>query len=135
MGMKLAEKALKDMDRACFGMIPKFWKREGFKEDDAIWKEPELPRNECLPEAKTLNKDHRFVATSEESGEMNDKEQEMEENMEEVTAIIANLRNVANDMGNNIRGQNAALDRINAKTGSDIQRVGMAVQKAGELMS
>ena len=29
--MKLAEKALKDMDRACFGMIPKFWKREGFK--------------------------------------------------------------------------------------------------------
>ena len=55
-----------------------------FKEDDAIWKEPELPRNECLPEAKTLNKDHRFVATSEESGEMNDKEQEMEENMEEV---------------------------------------------------
>lgn len=84
--MKLAEKALKDMDRACFGMIPKFWKiGGGFKEDDAVWKEPEQPKNECLPEAVTMNKDHKFVATSEQTGEMNDKEIEMEENMEEVT--------------------------------------------------
>ena len=83
--MKLAEKALRDMDRACFGMIPKFWKiGGGFKEDDAVWKEPEQPKNECLPVAVTLNKDHRFVATAEQSGEMNDKELEMEENMEEV---------------------------------------------------
>ena len=83
--MKLAEKALKDMDRACFGMIPKFWKiGGGFKEDDAIWREPDQPKNACLSEAKTLNPDHRFVATSEESGEMNDKEKEMEENMDEV---------------------------------------------------
>ena len=51
-----------------------------------------------------------------------------------VSAIIANLRNVANDMGNTIRAQNAALDRIDAKQNSDIARVGMAVQKAGELM-
>ena len=83
--MKLAEKALRDMDRACFGMIPKFWKiGGGFKEDDAIWREPEQPKNVSLPNAKTLNPDHRFVATSEESGEMNDKEKEMEENMDEV---------------------------------------------------
>ena len=53
----------------------------------------------------------------------------------QVSAIIANLRNVANDMGNTIRAQNAALERIDAKQNSDIQRVGMAVQKAGELMS
>ena len=74
----------------------------------------------------------------------------MEENMDEVgplpmiiiiliipfqvSAIIANLRNVANDMGNTIRAQNQALDRIDAKQNSDIARVGMAVQKAGELM-
>merc|ERR1712222_108140 len=24
--MKMAEKALRDMDRACFGFIPRFWK-------------------------------------------------------------------------------------------------------------
>ena len=52
----------------------------------------------------------------------------------QVSGIIANLRNVANDMGNTIRAQNETLDRVEAKQGSDIQRVGMAVQKAGELM-
>ena len=83
--MKLAEKALKDMDRACFGFIPRFWKiGGGFKEDDAVWCEPEQPKNECLPELKGLNPDHCFVATSEESGEQNEKEREMEENMNEV---------------------------------------------------
>ena len=51
-----------------------------------------------------------------------------------MSVIIANLRNVANDMGNTIRAQNETLDRVEAKQGSDIQRVGMAVQKAGELM-
>ena len=39
--MGLAEKALKAMDLAC-GIFPKFWKKsEGFKEDDAVWKEQE----------------------------------------------------------------------------------------------
>ena len=52
----------------------------------------------------------------------------------QVSGIIANLRNVANDMGNTIRAQNETLERVEAKQGSDIQRVGMAVQKAGELM-
>ena len=133
--MVLAEKALKDMDRACFGLIPKFWKiGGGFKEDDAVWKEPEQPKNECLPELKGLNPDHCFVATCEESGEQNEREREMEENMNEVSAIIANLRNVANDIGNATRAQNEMLDRVHAKDESDIQRVGLAVQKAGELM-
>ena len=31
------------------------------------------------------------MATAEESGEMNEKEREMEENMNEVSAVIANL--------------------------------------------
>ena len=83
--MVLAEKALKDMDRACFGFIPRFWKiGGGFKEDDAVWCEPEQPKNDCLPDLKGLNADHCFVSTSEESGEQNEKEKEMEENMNEV---------------------------------------------------
>ena len=89
--MKLAEKALKDMDRACFGFIPRFWKiGGGFKEDDAVWKEPEQPKNDCLPEIKGLNPDHQFVSTVEESGEQNEKEREMEENMNEVIKVLLN---------------------------------------------
>lgn len=58
----------------------------------------------------------------------------MEENMEQVSAMIGNLRNMANDMGGELNNQNAQLDRINAKAGSDITRVKMANDKAASLM-
>ena len=63
----------------------RFWKRDGgFKEDDAVWAEPQLPRAEQLPETKPLNPDHCFVAALGISGEQDVKEKEMEENMNEV---------------------------------------------------
>jgi len=134
--MKMAEKALKDMDRACFGFIPRFWKvGGGFKEDDAVWKEPDQPKNDQLPELKGLNPDHCFVATANESGVQDDREKEMEENMNEVSATIVNLRNMANDIGNVTKGQNEMLNRIEAKNNSDIQRVAMAVKQAAALNS
>jgi len=134
--MKMAEKALKDMDRACFGFIPRFWKvGGGFKEDDAVWKEPQQPKNEQLPELKGLNPDHCFVATASESGEQDAREKEMEENMNEVSATIVNLRNMANDIGNVTKAQNEMLNRIEAKNNSDIQRVAMAVKQAAALNS
>jgi len=134
--MKMAEKALKDMDRACFGFIPRFWKvGGGFKEDDAVWKEPEQPKNDQLPELKGLNPDHCFVATANESGVQDDREKEMEENMNEVSATIVNLRNMANDIGNVTKAQNEMLNRIEAKNNSDIQRVAMAVKQAAALNS
>ena len=52
----------------------------------------------------------------------------------QVSAIIANLRNVANDINNTTKAQNQMLERIHKKDDSDIQRVGEAVKKAGELM-
>jgi len=134
--MKMAEKALKDMDRACFGFIPRFWKvGGGFKEDDAVWKEPDQPKNDQLPELKGLNPDHCFVATANESGVQDDREKEMEENMNEVSATIVNLRNMANDIGNVTKAQNEMLNRIEAKNNSDIQRVAMAVKQAAALNS
>jgi len=54
--------------------------------------------------------------------------------MEQVSAMIGNLRNMANDMGGELNNQNAQLDRINAKAGSDITRVKMANDKAASLM-
>merc|ERR1711934_401677 len=134
--MKMAEKALKDMDRACFGFIPRFWKvGGGFKEDDAVWKEPDQPKNDQLPVVKGLNPDHCFVATANESGVQDDREKEMEENMNEVSATIVNLRNMANGIGNVTKAQNEMLNRIEAKNNSDIQRVAMAVKQAAALNS
>ena len=43
------------------------------------------------------------------------REDEMEDNMSEVSTMIGNLRNMAIDMGSEISGQNIQIDRINAK--------------------
>ena len=77
-----------------------------------------------------MNPDHCFVATANESGVQDDREKEMEENMNEVkiiriiwlmfwmtvirlkvSATIVNLRNMANDIGNVTKAQNEMLNR------------------------
>lgn len=44
-----------------------------------------------------------------------DREEEMEENMQQVSTMIGNLRNMATDMGTEVENQNKQLDRINLK--------------------
>ncbi len=44
-----------------------------------------------------------------------DREEEMEENMQQVSTMIGNLRNMAQDMGTEVENQNRQLDRINLK--------------------
>jgi len=39
----------------------------------------------------------------------------MEENMQQVSTMIGNLRNMAADMGTEVENQNRQLDRINLK--------------------
>ena len=41
-----------------------------------------------------------------------DREEEMEENMQQVSTMIGNLRNMATDMGVEVQNQNQQLDRI-----------------------
>merc|ERR1719244_557556 len=128
--MALAEKALKAMDMACFGLIPRFWvKDKGFKEDDAIWGEQKIQGAEPAPPATEL-REGAFVATI----LCDAREEEMEENMEQVSAMIGNIRNMSNDTNGALVRQNQALDRINAKTASDITRVKMANERAAALM-
>ena len=43
------------------------------------------------------------------------REDEMEQNVGEVSNMIGNLRNMAVDMGNEIEGQNRQIDRIHQK--------------------
>ena len=44
-----------------------------------------------------------------------DREEEMEENMQQVSTMIGNLRNMAADMGTEVENQNRQLDRITIK--------------------
>jgi len=127
--MALAEKALKAMDMACWGLIPRFWvKDKGFKEDDAVWGEQKTVAAAPPGEATEL-REGAFVAKI----LCDDREEEMEENMEQVSAMVGNIRNMANDMNTALVRQNQTLDRINDKSGSDIQRVKMANERAAAL--
>eukprot|EP00096_Caligus_rogercresseyi_P009889 TRINITY_DN345_c1_g1_i1.p1 TRINITY_DN345_c1_g1~~TRINITY_DN345_c1_g1_i1.p1 ORF type:complete len:207 (+),score=76.74 TRINITY_DN345_c1_g1_i1:485-1105(+) len=128
--MRLAEQALRSMDLLC-GIFPKFWKKSGgFKEDDAVWGDQKQVGGSGPPPPGVEIPNGAFVAKI-----TNDaREDEMEENMEQVSSMIGNLRNMANDMGGELSNQNAQLDRINLKAGSDITRVKMANDKARSLM-
>jgi len=130
--MALAEKALKAMDMACWGLVPRFWvKDKGFKEDDAVWGEAaQKSKPADPPPDATELREGAFVATI----LCDDREEEMEENMEQVSAMIGNIRNMSNDMNTALNRQNQTLDRINAKANSDITRVKMANERAAALM-
>lgn len=127
--MRLAEQALKSMDLLC-GIFPKFWKKSsGFKEDDAVWGEQKQVGGAAPPPGVEIPSG-AFVAKI-----TNDaREDEMEENMEQVSNMIGNLRNMANDMGGELENQNNQLERINLKAASDITRVKMANDKAASLL-
>merc|ERR1712038_795282 len=128
--MGLAEKALKSMDLA-FGIFPKFWKKsEGFKEDKEVWGEVKGSGGGSKPAASVEVGDGAFVARI----TNDDREEEMEENMQQIGAMVGNLRNMANDMGSEIGRQNDQLDRVNKKAESDQSRVKMANEKASNLL-
>ena len=81
--MAESEKAIKDMDRA-FGIIPKFWKKNGgFKEDKETWEEAKPTKGFDKAEALEI-RDGAFVAKI----TNDDREEEMEENMEQVDLIV-----------------------------------------------
>ena len=66
---------------ACWGLIPRFWvKDKGFKEDDAVWGEQKVVPADPPPDATEL-REGAFVAKI----LCDDREEEMEENMEQVS--------------------------------------------------
>ncbi|XP_059155587.1 synaptosomal-associated protein 25-like isoform X3 [Physella acuta] len=62
------------------------------------------------------------------------REDEMEQNISEVSGMVSNLRNMAVDMGNEIESQNRQLDRINQKGMSNEVRITAANQRATKLL-
>jgi synaptosomal-associated protein 25 len=64
----------------------------------------------------------------------NKEEDEMEENMEQVSNMIGNLRNMAIDMGSGITTQNAQLDRINLMADENTGRLEKANEQARKML-
>ncbi|CAF0987671.1 unnamed protein product [Rotaria sordida] len=62
------------------------------------------------------------------------REDEMEENLQQVSTMIGNLRNMACDMGNEIGNQNNQIDRIKGKTDISQSRIEGANKRAKTLL-
>ncbi|XP_063139198.1 synaptosomal-associated protein 25 isoform X3 [Rattus norvegicus] len=58
----------------------------------------------------------------------------MDENLEQVSGIIGNLRHMALDMGNEIDTQNRQIDRIMEKADSNKTRIDEANQRATKML-
>jgi len=62
------------------------------------------------------------------------REDEMNETLGDVSNMVANLRNMAIDMGSEITDQNSQLDRINLMADENVGRITDANQKTGKLL-
>ena len=62
------------------------------------------------------------------------REDEMEQNVGEVSNMIGNLRNMAVDMGNEIEGQNRQVDRIHQKVSTSPRCVCLPCIKHGTII-
>lgn len=63
------------------------------------------------------------------------REDEMDENVQQVSAMVGNLRNMAIDMGTEVSNQNKQLDRVNQKADSNKERVKAANERATKLVA
>ncbi|OUC46987.1 SNAP-25 family protein [Trichinella nativa] len=63
------------------------------------------------------------------------REDEMDENIQQVSNMVGNLRNMAIDMGTEIANQNRQLDRIEQKALSNQDRISAANQRATKIIS
>ncbi|XP_046371747.1 synaptosomal-associated protein 25-like isoform X7 [Haliotis rufescens] len=136
--MRDAEKNLEGLEKCC-GLCVLPWKKaknfEKGSDYNKTWKASE--------DGPTNTNGPRLIVDSGGSGPTggyitkitNDaREDEMEQNVSEVSGMIGNLRNMAIDMGSEIDSQNRQVDRINQKAGSLNVRVDNANDRATKIL-
>ncbi|XP_074654317.1 synaptosomal-associated protein 25-like isoform X5 [Tubulanus polymorphus] len=138
--MKDAEKNLEGLEKCC-GLCVLPWKRaKNFEKGsayNATWK---------ANDDGQVNQDGPRITVDAGNGMQssggfitrvtNDaREDEMEQNITEVSGMIGNLRNMAIDMGSEIGSQNKQIDRINQKATSNEYRISEANKRANKLLS
>ncbi|KAI4488788.1 hypothetical protein M0802_011298 [Mischocyttarus mexicanus] len=107
-----------------------------FKEDEGTWKgtdDGKVVNNQpqrVMDERNGLGPQGGYIAKI-----TNDaRENEMEDNMGQVSTMIGNLRNMAIDMGSELENQNRQIDRINRKGESNDTRIQVANERAHQLL-
>jgi synaptosomal-associated protein 25 len=136
--MRDAEKNLEGLEKCC-GLCVLPWKRTKNVEKSAAYSKT-FKGNE---DGKVNSSGPRQVVAQNGMGPgsgyiqriTNDaREDEMEENLQQVSTMIGNLRNMACDMGNEISNQNNQIDRIKGKTDISQIRIEGANKRAKTLL-
>jgi synaptosomal-associated protein 25 len=140
--MREAEKQLAGLEKSLFWYVfceccgtcelPCFKKTN--KEDEKVWNKNEdsKPGGQGPPRqsgAQVLGYGGYIAKITNDA-----QEEEMAENMEQVSAMVGNLRNMAVDMNGEVENQNRQLDRIQGKTESNLVRLKGANERAGKLL-
>jgi len=136
--MRDAEKNLAGLEKCC-GLCSCPWQKKGPKKDDEskkIWKKNQ--------DGKVVNSQPMNVADDRNAvtigGPMmkrvtdDAREDEMEENLNQVSSCVNNLKHMALDMNNEINSQNALMDRLNSKVQSNKDRIHDANKRAITLL-
>merc|ERR1719210_2055654 len=115
--MKDAEKNLEGMEKCC-GLCVLPWKKQGGmfggNKDGEEWKQTgDGPVNTDGPRQVVGGAEMQFSGNYVTRITNDAREDEMENNISEVSGMIGNLRNMAIDMGNEIGQQNRQVERIN----------------------
>jgi synaptosomal-associated protein 25 len=119
--MKEAEKALTGMEQCCGLCTLPCGKSKEFQEDESTWKGNDDGKIVGGQPVRTVDdRGGGMAMTGSYIAKVtkDDREDEMEENMQDVNNMIGNLRNMAIDMGSEIGAQNAQIGRINQKVRS-----------------
>lgn len=135
--MREAEKNLTGMEKFCGICVCPFGKAREFKEDAGTWKSSEDGKVISGQPARVVDDRNgigpmstTFIAKITKDA----REDEMEDNMGQVSNMITNLRNMAVDMGSEINNQNNQLSRINDKGVSNEIRIKQANERASVLL-
>ncbi|XP_055346384.1 synaptosomal-associated protein 25-like isoform X2 [Paramacrobiotus metropolitanus] len=136
--MKEAEKNLTGLDKCCGLCVCPWNKGKNFEKGadyDKTWKGNDDGKSAGGPRVTVpdgggpLMSGHMLTRITNDA-----REDEMEENLGQVSTMISNLRNMAVDMSGEIETQNRQLDRINLKTESNQTRITEANKRADKLL-
>lgn len=135
--MREAEKNLTGMEKCCGICNCPCGKSREFKEDAGTWRSSEDGKVITGQPARVV--DDRNGAGPMSSNYVaritNDaREDEMEDNMGQVSTMVSNLRNMAIDMGSEISQQNQQLNTISQKGDSNVTRIQTANTRASKLL-
>ncbi|KAK7873082.1 hypothetical protein R5R35_000363 [Gryllus longicercus] len=133
--MKEAAKSLAAMAKCCGICDLSCNKSSSSKEDDAVWKGDDDSKVVQNQPQRVMDPNCMGPQTGYIGKITNDaRETEMEENMEEVSAMVGNMRNMALDIGNALSNQEVLINRIQRKADSNVHSVAEANEKAHALL-